>query len=84
MLKITCFHHFFRTIDGVLTGSSFSATLPLQHPFPGTDPPSGLTLLAAASILECLSTIVMFCSHYFSFGVVGQSLLSMLPSWPSS
>ena len=41
-------------------------------------------MLAAASILECSSTVVTFCSHCFSFGVVGQSLSSTLLSWPSS
>ena len=67
-----------------ITGSSSFATSPLQHPFPGTDSTFGLTMLAAASILECSSTIVTFCSHCFSFGVAGQSLSSTLLSWPSS
>ena len=69
---------------------SSSATLPLQHPFPErtigpmTDSSSGLTMLAAASILEYSSTIVTFYSHCSSFEVVGQSLSSTLPSWPWS
>ena len=73
-----------------VTGLFSSATLQLQHPFPGrtigpmTDSSSGLTMLAVASILEYSSTIVTFCSHCFSFGVVGQSLSSTLPSWPCS
>ena len=73
-----------------VTGCSSSATLPPQHPFPGTtvgtmtDSPSSLTMLAAASILEYPSNIVSFCSHCSSLGVVGQSLSSQLLSWSSS
>ena len=48
-----------------VTGLFSSATLPLQHPFPGTtigpmtDSSSGLTMLAVASILEYSSTIAL-------------------------